>query len=78
VPRPTPPLDKYELKVPCAGECGAVASILDPPPSRPLLRAVARIYYAVELVALGWEWDGKKKVWFCKPCRVRRRMLKSV
>lgn len=77
---PTDPrLAKYERVIACAGECGQKATVVEPPTSRPLLRAIAGIVQSVGLaVTHGWEFDLKTKSWWCKGCRVRRRLVKAV
>ena len=69
-------VDKYTRSVVCAGGCGATEQIVEPPPSRPLLRTTAAIVQSFNMLTKGWEWENGQ--WWCKPCRVRRRLLKSV
>lgn len=66
-----------ETIIRCAGQCGAKATVVEPPTDRPLLRAIAGVVQGLELM-LGrdWEFDAASKSWFCVHCRVRRRLLK--
>jgi hypothetical protein len=75
VPDPTT-IQKFSRTVTCAGECGTSATLVEPPATRPLLRAAAALVGIVSLHLEGWEqWRGK---WWCRPCRTRRRLLKAV
>lgn len=74
-----PDVKKFERVISCAGKCGQQATIVEPPQSRPLLRALAGIVQSIDLaVSHGWEFDGATKTWWCKGCRVRRRLVKAV
>lgn len=68
-----------EVVVSCAGKCGATAKVVEPSKARPLLRAVAALVQGLDLmISRNWEFDAASRTWWCRGCRVRRRMLKPI
>jgi len=66
-----------EREIRCGGECGATVKIVEPPINRPILRIVGTLVQGLDLmITRDWEFDGKARAWFCRPCRTRRRLLK--
>lgn len=63
--------------VACAGQCEQTFTVAEPPTSRPLTRSVVAFVAALDLIInKNWEFDGTR--WWCKHCRVRKRLLKSI
>lgn len=60
----------------CAGQCTQSFTVDEPPPTRPLTRAIVALASAFDLFQRNWEFDGRR--WWCKHCRVRKRLLKAV
>ncbi len=59
----------------CAGQCEQSFTVDEPPPSRPLARASVALVTMLDLTLnKNWEFDGAR--WWCKHCRVRKRLLR--